>query len=460
MEEQIKLNFAMIEKALWNATLETFQRSLVEILSILDKYLMAKRNKSRYEYKERKEKTLITLLGEVTVKRRYYWDTEQKEWVFLLDELLGLESTAVSDSLKELVVILATKGPSYRDVRDRLYDLFNNQILSHEKIRQLLIESSEQLQMKEEPEEKKKKVRILFIEADGFWTGVQKRGDKTKKKRETKLVVVHEGWEKRQAGDYKLKNPLYLTSYRSEKAADFWDRVYLKIWSKYEDLGSIPIIINGDFASWIRGGVDCFKNGFYQYDRFHLKRDIRRLLSKNQANCKAALCAIDENVPEKLLQLLADEHTLTKDEDILEFIVRLKPHQEAAIDYRKRLAEKKYQLPEDLRGMGAAEANVDRFKLRTSKRGRAWSAKGLEAILNMLGMLYEGTLKEAIAGLDSTMFTTEQKEELVAMSAGQVSKQVGVKALNAQKAGFPSIDKGVSQGYSKLFRQMLEVQMV
>jgi len=460
MEEQIKLSFATIEKTLWNLTLETFQRSLVEILSILDNYLMAKRNRSRYEYKERKEKTLITLLGEVTIKRRYYWDTEQNEWVYLLDELLGLESTAVSDSLKELVVIWATKGPSYRDVRDRLYDLFNSQILSHEKIRQLLIESSERLEQKEGPEEKKKKVKILFIEADGFWTGVQKRGNKTKKKRETKLIVVHEGWEKRQADDYKLKNPMYFTSYQSEKAADLWDRVFLRIWSKYEDLGSIPIIINGDFASWIRSGIDSFKHGLYQYDRFHLKRDIRKLLSQNQDSCKEALCAIDENVPEKLLQLLAEEHTLTRDEDIVEFIKRLKPHQETVIDYRQRLAEKEYQIPEDLRGMGAAESNVDRFKLRTSKRGRAWSAKGLKAILNMLGMLYEGTLKDAIAGLDSSIFTTEQTEELVAISAGQVAKQVGVEALNAQRAGLPSLDKGVSQGYSKLFRQMLKVQMV
>ena len=71
MEEHIKINFVTIEKTLWDLTLETFQRSLMGILSMLDKYLMAKRNKSRYEYKERKEKTLITMLGEVTVKRRY-----------------------------------------------------------------------------------------------------------------------------------------------------------------------------------------------------------------------------------------------------------------------------------------------------------------------------------------------------------------------------------------------------
>lgn len=47
---------------------------------------------------------------------------------------------AVSDALKELVVTWKTKGPSYRDVRDRLDDLFNGQVLSHEKKGQLLID--------------------------------------------------------------------------------------------------------------------------------------------------------------------------------------------------------------------------------------------------------------------------------------------------------------------------------
>jgi len=161
------------------------------------------------------------------------------------------------------------------------------------------------------------------------------------------------------------------------------------------------------------------------------------LLSKKKDSCKAALLAIDENDPERLLQLLAKEHTLTKDKDIFDFLVRLNPHQQTVIDYRARLAEEEYPLPEDLRGMGAAEANVDHFKLKTSKRGRAWSARGLEAILNMLGMLYEGTLKEAIAGLDAILFTKEQTEELVAMSAGQVAKQVGGQNFKCSKSRVP-----------------------
>ncbi len=460
MEEQIKLNFSALEKLVWHAALETFQRSMVEILSMLDTYLMAQRNKSRYEYKERKQRTCITMLGPITIKRRYYWDRDKKEWVFLLDDLLGLESSAVSDVLKELVVIWATKGPSYRDVRDRLDDLFGGQVLCHEKIRQLLIESSDLLKKTVAPEEQKKKADILFIEADGFWTGVQRRGRRISKKRETKLVVVHEGWEKRQANDYQLKNPMYITSDTLEKAEELWDRVYLRIWAKYQDINSIPIIINGDFASWIRGGVDYFKNAIYQYDRFHLKRDIRKVLLKRGDFCEQALLSVTNNAPEKLLQVLDEAYVFTKDEKIAELKERLQPHQESIIDYRERLSSKGFKISDTLRGMGAAESSVDRFKLRTSKRGRSWSAKGLEAILNMLGMLYEGVLKDAIAGLDSALFTSPQTEEMIEMSAGQVAKQVGVKVLNVRKGGFPGINKGSTQGYSKLLRQMLEVQML
>ena len=43
MNDKIKLNFAELEQLLWNTVLETFQQAMVEILSMLDKYLMATR---------------------------------------------------------------------------------------------------------------------------------------------------------------------------------------------------------------------------------------------------------------------------------------------------------------------------------------------------------------------------------------------------------------------------------
>jgi len=92
VSDQIKFNFAEIEQLLWDAVIETFQQAMVEILSMLDKYLMATRDKKRYEYKELKERTYVTMLGTITIKRRYYWDRDEKKWVYLLDEALGLKS--------------------------------------------------------------------------------------------------------------------------------------------------------------------------------------------------------------------------------------------------------------------------------------------------------------------------------------------------------------------------------
>ena len=142
---------------------------MVEILSMIDVYLMATRDKGRYEYKEKKESTYVTMLGPKTINRRYYWDKDNKEWVFLLDRTLGFEGRErVSLGLKELVVLWATKGPSYRDVQDRLKDLFGYQVLSHEKIRQILIQVSDALKLKlknafSEEIIVKKHVDILFI---------------------------------------------------------------------------------------------------------------------------------------------------------------------------------------------------------------------------------------------------------------------------------------------------------
>lgn len=459
MNEQIKINFAELEKLLWGTALETFQRAMAEILSLIDDYLMAKRDKSRYEYKEKKERTCITMLGNITIERRYYWDRDEHKWVFLLDDALGLDRQQVSEALKELVVIWATKGPSYRDVRDRLKDLFGSQILSHEKIRQLLIESSDTVKKTFETQEQKKKVEIIFIEADGFWTGVQKRGRKVRRKRETQLVVIHEGWEKRQANDYRLKNPMYITSDNLEKGEEIWDRVRIRMAEKYKDIDRTFVIINGDFAPWIRGGVAYFKNAIYQYDRFHLKREIRSKLRNNKELCRQALSHVTDNEPDGLLQVLDKALKVTGDEETAKLKDRLQEHKETTIDYRERLRAKGLEVSDAWRGMGAAEPSVDRFKLRTAKRGRSWSKRGLEAILNMLGMLYEGVLRDALARLDTSLFTKAETEEIVELSANQIAKKVGVGVLNVRKGGFPALANG-TQGYAKLLRQMLHLQTI
>jgi hypothetical protein len=85
--------------------------------------------------------------------------------------------------------------------------------------------------------------------------------------------------------------------------------------------------------------------------------------------------------------------------------------------------------------MGAAESNVDLFKLRTAKRGRAWSKKGLEAVLHTLGLLYEGLLHNSIRQLDLSLGEADT-EELISMSASDVAKTVGRKRWGLVKQVF------------------------
>ncbi len=148
---------------------------------------------------------------------------------------------------------------------------------------------------------------------------------------------------------------------------------------------------------------------------------------------------------------LEETPNLKKKKELHTFENQVEKHIEATIDYRQRLSSRGIEVLPTWRGLGAAESNVDRFKLRTAKRGRAWSKRGLKAILRMLGLLYENTLQDFVKELNVDLAVTEK---LVVMSAGKVAKTVGRKALGARQGGFPALNRG-SQGYAKLFKGIL-----
>ncbi len=454
--------FYDLEQQMWELHMETFRHAMVEILSMMDDHFMATRDQARYQYKEKKERTVVTRLGPVTFKRRYYWDTKEHVWVYLLDQALELDPRGqISAGLRELAVLWATQGPSYRDAAKRLQDLFGHRVLSHETIRQLLLAASDALQKDDPTPAPRKEVDIIFIEADGFWTGVQRQGRKTRRKRETHLVVVHEGWQQRQGkgakADYRLLNPLYIPVI-SGSVEEIWEQVWTAVAQRYKNLSATQVIINGDLATWIRSGVGQFTRALYQYDRFHLKREARKVMGSDSLYRHDALVQIDQNNPQGLIHVLrqaeeAAQHPERKDA-LARFAHLIANHQEAVVDYRQRLKEAGRKVPDTWRGMGAAESNVDRFKLRTAKRGRAWSFKGLQAILHLLGRFYEGTLPDELKRAARFSATRLKTEEPSPLSAGKVAKTVGHETLGVPRAGFPALTQG-TQGYAKLFRRMM-----
>src|SRR5690606_29657867 len=112
-------------------------------------------------------------------------DQEKGEYVYLLDRYLEFEGGgALSPMVEEAALELAISGPSYRKAADTLEALLGYRVISHETIRQHLLQISKILKERQPVERP-----VLFVEVDGLYI---KRQGKGKKGKEEKIAAIHQ----------------------------------------------------------------------------------------------------------------------------------------------------------------------------------------------------------------------------------------------------------------------------
>lgn len=464
-----ELDFKGLERIMWLGLVRIFGRVLVQLLEAIDRELMARRDVRRYELKGLEPRKLLTLVGEIEFRRRQYWDRVEQRWVYLLDEALGLEPAArKSPGLGELAVVWAAKG-SYRDTRDRLEEMTGERVLSHEGVRRTVLGVGEHIRKEDKRrlcrQEGRRRVRVVFVEADGLNVAMQrKRGERRgQRRRETKLAVVHEGWRRRYGGgkgeEYELINPVYIPSLAGGEA--FWEQVRGVLYTRYADLEHTWVVINGDGADWIRAGVGHFKRALYQYDRFHLYRDLKRVLRRQPGRFEAAKGALERDDLARFLTQVAEaeKEAATAEEraeigQVRELLVSLG---EGLRDYRARLKERGVAVDPNWRGLGAAESHVDKFSNRLKKQGRAWREDGLGAMLAVQAKLYEGTLLDYLARAKAVLDLPDW--ETVKVSTSRLVREVARAAVGVIHGRFPAAYCG-TRGFGPLFRDLQRLQPV
>lgn len=388
-----------IESNLFSELQDIFQSSLLSILEEIDIWLRDNRDFKRFENREMQKTTLATMFGSITINRRIYRDRDVGVRVALLDKYLGYDGgDSLSPFLAEIATKWAVRGPSYRDARDRFCDLLGYEVTSHETIRQEVLKINPKEIVSDEPTPIKEK-DVLFLEVDGL--NVHKQNS-TRKSREIKIGIVHEGWEKRHpsSSDYELKNKSYWETL--EKGQVFWEEFSRYLYGKYEITNDTHIVINGDGAPWIRSGVDYFQSAIYTYDRYHLKPWIKAALSqRTKKERQRAYNAADENDPVALVTAIAEAQKAETNEEkkadisgLRQFILE---NMDAFRDYRDILKEKDEDLDTSwMRSMGSAESNMNLFSRRLKKMGYSWSESGLKGMLNGMIRRFEGTLIQAL----------------------------------------------------------------
>ncbi|WP_374723778.1 UPF0236 family transposase-like protein [Calidifontibacillus erzurumensis] len=146
----------------------------------MDQQIAEERDKKRYRLKEKRTTTITSLFGDIQLERNYYKDQEKGEYVYLLDRYLEFEGGgSLSPMVEETALEMAISGPSYRKAADMLETLLGYRVISHETIRQHLLQIST-IPKDRQPVDGS----VLFVEVDGLYIKRQGKG---------KLVINGDG---------------------------------------------------------------------------------------------------------------------------------------------------------------------------------------------------------------------------------------------------------------------------
>ena len=391
-----------IETDLFRTLQETYSDALGQLLTELDQVLAETRDTARFQLKDKRPITMDSLFGSVRVNRNYYYDREGKKYVSLLDQHLQFEGTkGLSPIVQEMAMELAVEGKSYRNASETLEKLLGYSVLSHETIRQHLLQTEVINRPSEMPPRP-----VLFVEVDGLYV---KRQNKRIKGREEKIAAVHEGWDVN-GKRTKLKNKRH---YVHQGKEPFWEGFETFLIETYGYDPTVHyLVINGDGARWITACREYFKNTFFVLDRFHVARDLK-VVFKEHPRWRAVRIKLAKYDIEGLLTEMNSAVGTLNDERkelFLEYLIeQYSQYPEALGDYRKWLKSCGIDTS-DMRPMGASEATMRVFAQRL-KNGRSWSDKGIAAFIRFMIALKDELNIKTLVGimttrLEETMETT------------------------------------------------------
>ena len=392
-----------IELELFSMLQKCFSQVLTKVLKELDEEISSQRDKSRFYCKDKRKTTFETMFGPITMKRRYYQDRKAGGYVYLLDQYLKFDGAKdASPLVEDLALELAVTGTAYRKAESTIKQFLGYHVMSHETIRQRLLET--EVTFKKEMNARN---RVLFVEVDGLY--IKRQGERRKGK-ETKIAAIHEGWKK----NGKRTTLINKRHYVHQEDQPFWEGFEQFL---FENYGYDPtyhiLIINGDGAEWITSCREYFKNkknAFFTIDRFHVAREVKSIFKEHPRYKEIQKKLAQYDSKGFLLELNSAVGTLAdpkKEEQLEKLIKQLSQYPEALEDYRVWLQEKGIKT-EGMRPMGSAESTMSVFASRV-KNGRSCSDKGIQAFLNFMVGLKDNLPIKTILG--SFERTTQQQED-------------------------------------------------
>lgn len=453
-------NFKELEEKLYKLVCEIVREKLKETLMIIDEVIMINRDKDIFKNKDMKERTIKTLVGEITLKRRYYKDSND-DYHFLLDEYLGLpENDRQSPGLKEAAIDLV-KDMSYRNSAEKIENLLRVST-SHTAIFNWVQKLGKKIAKEDEkkchdllnygliPGHEKEKMPLdhVFVEADGIHINLQ---EDEKKSGELKLAMSYRGWEKRHPSseEYDLTGKKFFGGVFN--STQLWEETETKMYEYFKFNKGAVTVLNGDGASWVTTGKEYIPACELRLlDSFHWSRKIFQKLGRSSYVPKV-FEAINDGDKEALIEHLKKAKSYRKRKKDQKKVDGLKKYLlnnwEGLKDYR----EQDLDLPDNVRGMGAMESNIDKVLAnRFKKQGMRWSKDGARNLAKIIIADRNNELEEKMAQMN---WDFEKKK--IEQSYHTVKKKVSKDESEVLKVNIPALE-GPESGsdWTKIFKNI------
>jgi hypothetical protein len=307
------------------------------------------------------KRELQTEYGTLRYERRYYRNEKKGRYMYLVDELMGVESyERVERGLSSKLCRLATEHAYQKSSALACEGAVSRQTVMH-KMRQVAEQPLE-------PAEVRSGVPVIHIQADEDHVAMQDgRRDSI-----VKLAVIHEPVRKHGKRTY-LPQRYCLSSYK-EHPEEFWVRIANEVSKRYGDRDDLKIYIHGDGASWIRGGLDFLPNSRFVLDAYHVRQYMRPVSGGNESYMGLMHdCLQKNNYPllRNLVGTFVDQGTCVKEtgDNFLNYV------------HNNWSGIQIWYDPDEQAGSSCAEGLVSHILSdRLSSRPKGWLDQGLETV--------------------------------------------------------------------------------
>lgn len=263
-----------LDKSLCNIAKE----SLVTIFEAIDKgYRDSYDRKRKYHIKAYHTRSLMTIFGEITFKRSFYSDKNNKDSFCYLDWFLGLNKYDYFDPYIKALVIDYSAKYSFQKTGNIISEMIGNRIdlskdclLSRQIVRNIILKSVMPVPKCEQIND----VDTIYIMADEKFVHTQRNN---KKDLMIKSMVVFDNI-KNEDNRIKLINKRIFSSYNSSIVDNVLDYIY----KAYNTDKIKKVYYMGDGAGWIKNITSSFKFNaktevIFGLDKFHFKQALHHI---------------------------------------------------------------------------------------------------------------------------------------------------------------------------------------